>query len=68
MELLNSINKLADASDAGRAVAREALDAVVIMLSPMVPHICHELWQALGNETALIDESWPNVDESALET
>ena len=67
MELLNAINKLSDESDAGRGVAREALDAVVIMLSPMVPHICHELWQALGNESALIDETWPVVDESALE-
>ncbi|HNP64641.1 MAG TPA: leucine--tRNA ligase [Woeseiaceae bacterium] len=67
MELLNAINKLADESDAGRAVAREALDAVVIMLSPMVPHICHTLWQTLGHTTALVDERWPEVDESALE-
>ncbi len=67
MELLNAINKLTDQSEAGRAVAREALDAVVIMLSPMVPHICHTLWQTLGHETALVDERWPEVDESALE-
>ncbi len=67
MELLNAINKLADESEGGRAVAREALDAVVIMLSPMVPHICHTLWQTLGHKTALVDERWPEVDESALE-
>ncbi len=67
MELLNAINKLADESDAGRAVARESLEAVVVMLSPMVPHICHALWQELGHESALIDQRWPEFDESALE-
>jgi len=67
MELLNAINKFEDASDAGRAVEREALEAVVVMLSPMTPHICHALWQLLGHETALIDQQWPDVDEAALE-
>ena len=66
MELLNAVNKFGDESEAGRAVVHEALEAVVIMLSPMVPHICHELWRQLGHETALIDERWPDVDESAL--
>jgi leucyl-tRNA synthetase len=66
MELLNAINKQQDESAAGRAVAREALDAVVLMLSPMVPHICDALWKALGHETMLIDERWPEFDESAL--
>ena len=67
MELLNAINKLGDDSDLGRAVARESLEAVVVMLSPIVPHICHALWQELGHASALIDQSWPAVDESALE-
>ncbi len=67
MELLNAINKFSDDSDQGRAVSREALESVVVMLSPMVPHICHALWQLLGHESALIDESWPEVDETALQ-
>lgn len=67
MELLNAINKLGDESDAGLAVERESLEAVVIMLSPMVPHICHALWLELGHESALIDQRWPTVDESALQ-
>jgi len=66
MELLNAINKFADGSDAGRAVGREALEAVVVMLSPMVPHICHALWKELGHDSALIDQRWPEVDENAL--
>ena len=67
MELLNSVNRFDDTSDAGRAVVHEALEAVVLMLSPIVPHICHELWAALGHETALIDVPWPAADEAALE-
>ncbi len=67
MELLNAINRFDDDSEQGRAVVREAFDAVVVMLSPMVPHICHSLWQALGHGSALIDERWPDFDESALE-
>jgi leucyl-tRNA synthetase len=67
MELLNAINKFVDDSEYGRAVAREALQAIVLMLSPMVPHICHAMWHELGHESALIDQPWPKVDHSALE-
>jgi leucyl-tRNA synthetase len=67
MELLNAITRFDDASDAGRAVEHEALEAVVLMLSPIVPHICHELWAALGHKTALIDVPWPQIDAAALE-
>ncbi|MDH3614808.1 MAG: leucine--tRNA ligase [Gammaproteobacteria bacterium] len=67
MELLNAVNRFEDSSDAGRAVVREALEAVILMLSPMVPHICHALWAALGHQTALIDVPWPQTDARALE-
>ncbi len=67
MELLNAINKFADDSATGRAIVREALQAVVLMLSPLVPHICHVLWRELGHESALIDQPWPKVDSNALE-
>jgi leucyl-tRNA synthetase len=67
MELLNAVTRFDDNSEAGRAVVQEALEAVTLMLSPIVPHICHALWAQLGNQTALIDERWPEVDDSALE-
>jgi leucyl-tRNA synthetase len=66
MELLNAINKFDDDSETGRSVVKEALEAVVLMLSPMVPHICHALWGQLGHTTAVIDEAWPALDEAAL--
>jgi leucyl-tRNA synthetase len=67
MELLNAVNRHEDRGPMSRAVVAEALDAVVLLLSPIVPHICHELWVALGHESAPVDERWPEVDPSALE-
>jgi leucyl-tRNA synthetase len=66
MELLNTVSRFADDSDQGRAVMQEALDAVVLMLSPIVPHITHELWHRLGHEQAVVDCEWPAVDDAAL--
>lgn len=66
MELLNAIGRFDDHSAAGRAVAKEALTAVVLMLSPIVPHICDALWRALGNAAPLVDQPWPLFDASAL--
>jgi len=67
MELLNAVTRFDDSSAAGRAVVQEALEAAVLMLSPMAPHVCHALWQVLGHESVLIDQPWPRADESALE-
>jgi leucyl-tRNA synthetase len=66
MELVNSLYKFSDDSDNGRALLQEALEAIVLMLSPIVPHICHQLWQDLGRTDALISAAWPTVDLSAL--
>lgn len=66
MELMNNVSKFEDDSAQGQAVMREALDAVVLMLSPIVPHITHELWNLLGHDEAVVNCSWPVFDESAL--
>jgi leucyl-tRNA synthetase len=66
MELVNALYKFDDSSANGRAVMQEALDGLVAALSPIVPHICHELWQALGHVEAVIDAPWPQVDAAAL--
>ncbi len=67
MELLNEVSKYNDSSEQGRAVVREALDVMVPMLAPIVPHICDRLWNELGHEGMVIDAPWPAVDEAALE-
>ena len=67
MELLNAVGKFPCASAADRCVRHEALEIAVVCLSPIIPHVTHALWQALGHTTALIDEAWPAVDAAALE-
>jgi len=66
MELLNGLNRFTDDSGQGRAVLHEALELIVLMLSPVVPHITHALWNALGHAGAVVDCAWPVVDEAAL--
>jgi leucyl-tRNA synthetase len=44
----------------------EALHATVLMLSPIVPHICQELWAAMGRESDLLNAPWPQLDQAAL--
>jgi leucyl-tRNA synthetase len=67
MELLNDVGKLADRSTPNTlAVEREALQAATLVLAPIVPHICHSLWNAFGNTDSILDAGWPQVDESAL--
>ena len=66
MELLNEICRFEDVSAQGRAVMQEALETVVLMLSPVVPHITHSLWQALGHGEAVVDTGWPVVDNAAM--
>ena len=66
MELMNALVKL-DGNDAqAHALKQEALDAIVLMLSPIVPHICRSLLQALKPGACLMSAAWPEVDESAL--
>ena len=67
MELLNELGRFEDDSEQGRAVMREAIIAVVLMLSPIAPHICQQLWQQLGYDALVVEQAWPECDESALE-
>ena len=67
MELLNELARSADRSSVnGLAVEREALTITVQVLAPIVPHICHALWQALGHTDSLLDTPWPVPDQVAL--
>ncbi|OQX10124.1 MAG: leucine--tRNA ligase [Thiothrix lacustris] len=66
MELSNDIARFTDESEQGRAVRHEALEKAVLMLAPIIPHICHTLWNALGDNAAVVDASWPEVDSAAL--
>ena len=66
MELLNEISKFKVESENDKAVMQEALEVLVLMLSPMTPHLAQNLWNALGHDESVVDTQWPEVDESAL--
>ncbi len=66
MELVNALYKFEDHSEQGRAVMQEALEACVLLLSPIAPHITHVLWHSLGHENSVIDQAWPVADEAAM--
>jgi leucyl-tRNA synthetase len=68
MELLNALAKFPQSSESDRSVMQEALEIVVLGLSPMIPHVTHALWAGLGHRRALIDEPWTPVDAAALQT
>jgi len=67
MELLNALGKFDDDSPVGRKLRREVLEHILLMLSPVIPHMTHVLWRELGHERAIVDEAWPQVDPAALE-
>jgi len=66
MELMNEALKFDDASAQGRAVSQEVWQSVVLMLNPVVPHICHALWQGLTGRDDLLAQRWPQADAAAL--
>lgn len=66
MELLNEINRFEVHNETDSEVRQEALESIILLLSPITPHICHALWKYLGHTKAIIDEPWPKADETAL--
>jgi len=66
MELMNTLGKFTDASPTGEALVQEALDLIVQMLSPIVPHAAHALWKELGHDDLLLNRAWPKPDPAAL--
>lgn len=66
MELINDVSRFQAQGPQCLAVEREALEAAVRLLAPIVPHISHQLWLNLGQSEAVIDAPWPQVDDAAL--
>jgi leucyl-tRNA synthetase len=47
-----------------RAALKEAVEALVLMLSPLAPHLCEELWEMLGHADGVVAAGWPAFDEA----
>ena len=67
MELLNELSAFKAKSENDYAIVREGIEAIVLMLAPIVPHICSELWACLGHASPVEDQSWPTADANALQ-
>ncbi|MFQ3235740.1 MAG: leucyl-tRNA synthetase [Paraglaciecola sp.] len=66
MELLNHLQKATQDSPQDLAVMREAIETIVLLLTPIAPHICHVLWQDLGHHDEVETACWPQADETAM--
>ena len=66
MELINQLSKFHEDSPQAQAVRQEAFECIILMLSPIMPHVAQQLWSNLGKEGIVMDMSWPEVDETAL--
>ncbi len=66
MELVNELNAFEINDDVDKQVVKEAIKAIILLLSPIVPHICNRLWLDLGYDSLIIDESWPTHDPELM--
>jgi len=70
MEMTNEISRIgpeeANASPEIASALQEALRTIVILLSPFVPHVAEELWEALGEKPGMVRVSWPSFDPELL--
>jgi leucyl-tRNA synthetase len=72
MELVNALHTFEASSqdrvplDERRALLREAIDTLLLLLGPFCPHITEELWQLLGHTQSLFAEPWPQPEVGAL--
>ncbi len=64
MELVNGINQMGEQADP--AIVQEALESLVILLAPFVPHVTEELWHEMGKDGSIHLVRWPEYDASAL--
>ena len=67
MELVNAMQAIdeSDSDGAGNRTMRFALETTVLLLSPIVPHFCEELWEALGHTDCILLSRWPRFDDAA---
>ena len=65
MELVNELYKYRE-GDVNQALFGTAVRTVIVLMAPFVPHITEEIWQDLGYEGSVHEQSWPSYDEAAL--
>lgn len=56
------VNELTDL----KCHSKELLEKFLVILSPYAPHICEELWHAIGNKGSVLDATYPAIEEKYL--
>ena len=68
MELVNEVSAFNVDNELDRQVIKEAIESILLLLSPIVPHICHQLWLDINHDQPIIDARWPKYDSSLLKS
>ena len=68
MELVNEVSAYQGDGEMDQKTIKEAILSVLLLLSPIVPHICHHLWNDLAQKSTIIDAKWPIHDPSLLKS
>ena len=68
MELVNEVSTFNVDDELDRQVIKEAIESILLLLSPIVPHICHQLWLDINHDQPIIDARWPKYDSSLLKS
>ncbi len=71
MVLMNAVDKYQPAPESAykAALLDKAIETMVILLAPFIPHVAEEMWQMMGKKDATVAHiSWPVCDEAALVT
>jgi leucyl-tRNA synthetase len=68
MELVNALYGMNENEDSAHAaeVVRFAVESIVLLLAPIVPHFSDELWHALGHDASALETQWPEFDPVCL--
>jgi len=66
MEFVNALYKVQGTGAVSPALTREACEKLVLIMSPFTPHVCEEMWEALGHDRSILCERWPAYDEGSL--
>ena len=68
MELVNEVSAFNIDDELDSQVIKEAIESILLLLSPIVPHICHQLWLDINHDQPIIDAEWPKYDSSLLKS
>ena len=66
MELLNAMNRYDATEDKNVALLKKAMNDLILLLAPCVPHFAEELWHQAGNDDSVFRAAYPTYDESKL--